>query len=110
MVKLKGERGLPAGKALDIQPGESSMRIGLGYLPNGQSAGYLDFSPVEKLRIRDVMGSILMDGTTQGGLSRDDFKLDLPGRISAPFYCFPTDQAEGTKPKGSGRFLSLFLA
>jgi RHS repeat-associated protein len=90
MVKLKGERGLPAGKALDIQPGESSMRIGLGYLPNGQSAGYLDFSPVEKLGVRDVMGSILMDGTAQGGLSRDDFKLDLPGRISAPFYCFPT--------------------
>ncbi|OAM91696.1 RHS repeat-associated core domain-containing protein [Termitidicoccus mucosus] len=90
MVKLKGERGLPAGKALDIQPGESSLRIGLGFLPNGQSAGYLDFSPTEKLGVRDVMGSILMDGTAQGGLARGDFKLDLPGRISAPFYCFPT--------------------
>jgi len=103
-VKLRKEQGMPAGKPLDIMPGESSLRIGLGYLRNGQSAGYLDFSPVSKVGSRDVMGSILADDL--GGLSSTDFRLDLPGRMVAPFYCFPTSPdvqlvfEEFTSPEG----------
>jgi len=87
-VKLRKEQGMPAGKPLDITPGETTLRIGLGYLRNGQSAGYLDFSPVEKVGARDVMGSILTSDL--GSLTPDDFKLNLQGRLSAPFYCFST--------------------
>jgi len=91
-VKLRNEQGMPAGKPLDITPGESTLRMGLGYLPNGQSAGYLDFNQ-ESLTgffFCDLSGGRI---DSMEGIPAKDMPIirkDLPGRMTGPFYCFPT--------------------
>lgn len=91
IVRPKGETGAMAGQAGDITPGQTNLRIGLGFLPNGQSAGFLDFNPIENFGASDALGSyFLLYGNQLNGLPRNQYRLDLPGRISAPFYCYPT--------------------
>ncbi len=90
IVKPKGERGALAGKASDVTPGETNLRIALGYLPNGESAGYLDFDPVERQGARDALGNFfLLYSYFPNGYSID-YRLDLPGRQAGPFYCNST--------------------
>ena len=60
VVKPSGEQGALAGKAADVTPGETNLRMALGSLPNGQSAGYLDFSPIKRLGGRDALGSFFL--------------------------------------------------
>ncbi|HTB81964.1 MAG TPA: RHS repeat-associated core domain-containing protein [Opitutaceae bacterium] len=91
IVRPKGETGVMAGQAGDITPGQTNLRIGLGFLPNGQSAGFLDFDPIEHFGASDALGSYFLLYSYQlNGLDRSQYRLDLPGRISAPFYCYPT--------------------
>lgn len=91
IVKPSGEAGAIAGKVQDISPGETNMRMALGFLPNGQSAGYLDFSPQVKGGPRDANGGFFLFYQyaipTINGIQQ---RLELSGRTAGPFYCNST--------------------
>lgn len=106
IVKPRSEKGALAGKVVDVAPTDTKIRLGLGFLPNGDAAGYLDFS-----RALDVGGVDSEEGYKWlnyfGILPGNFYKTDLPGRLFGVFKCFPTSdlvKLVTVKPLGSNAY------